>query len=103
MNADGIANYFRTKMQDFAYIGLISIFFPGKILGTPSEVPSVLGHAAAVQSSETRTRDLLIRAQIPLGSSRLTCRAHAFYLCRACRTASSTQSTRRARLARHAT
>jgi len=53
-------------------------------------------------------------AQIPLGSTRLdsthsTCRAHAFSLCRASRTAqldsldttSSTGSTRRARLARH--
>ena len=62
------------------------------------------------------------KAQIPLGSTRLdstrsTCRAHAFWLCRASRTAQldsldttrstgstgSTRRTRLARLARHAT
>jgi len=68
---------------------------------TLESVPKCLGHFSTS------------KAQIPLGSTRLdsthsTCRARAFWLCRASRTAqldsldtSSTGSTRQARLARH--
>jgi len=63
------------------------------------------------------TKDILCKAQIPLGSNRhdltrSTCRDHEFWLCRHCQTAQldsldttsstgSTHSTRRSRLARH--
>ena len=57
----------------------------------------------AYKNSNTR---IATYSQIPRGSSRLStthsmCQAHAFWLRQACRTAGSTQSTERVRIAQH--